>query len=303
MFKKLFLCLLVACICMTIIPNVLLANDNISQKKVGVLRLKNDTNLNHFGQTAADSLTADLVKLKSCSVIERGELDRVIAERSLSAQGIFDPQTVSDIGGILGLDYLLMGTVSGGITTEVGHSEYNKRKKQKVWVGASSQNTVNLILRLVDVKNGQIVWSEQKTVTNYNNDINTSLEEAAYDSIRTIYKFIPLQGYVLKTEGNRYFIDLGTDNNIVVNDTLIVNGTSDAIRHPVTGQLINMEKNIGFLKVTEVFGKLCIAVPRLSKDGTQEMYGKVNDGDIVTRELRKKGRGFLGLGWSGKHEF
>jgi len=288
---------------MTIIPNVLLANANISPKKIGVMRLKNDTNLYHFGQTAADSLTADLVKLKSCSVIERSELDRVIAERSLNTLGFFDSETVSDIGGILGLDYLLMGTVSGGITTEAGHSEYNKRKKQKVWVGASSRNTVNLILRLVDVKNGQIVWSEHKTVTNYNNDINASLEEAAYDSIRTIYKFIPLQGYVLKAEGNKYFIDLGTDNNIVVNDTLVVNGTSDVIMHPVTGQLISMEKNIGFLKVTEVFENLCIALPRVSKNGTEELYSTVNDGDVVTRELRKKGRGFLGIGWSGKHEF
>ena len=141
MIKKIFSCLLVFCMCMTIIPNLLFANATISQKKIGVLRFKNDTNLNHFGQTAADYLTADLVKLKSCSVIERSQLDRVIAERNLNVQGFFDPETVSDIGGILGLDYLLMGTVSGGISTEAGHSEYNKRKKQKVWVGVSSRNT------------------------------------------------------------------------------------------------------------------------------------------------------------------
>jgi len=303
MIKKLLLCLLVVFFSMTTMPNVLLANDGISQKKIGVLRLKNDTNVNHFGQTAADVLTADLAKLKSCSVIERGELDRVFAEQRLGAQGFLDPETVSDLGGILGLDYLLMGTVSGGITTKEGHPEYNKKKQRREWVAESSQNTVNLILKLVDVKNGQIVWSEQKSVTNYNNDINTSLEEAAYDSIRAIYKFIPIQGYVLKGEGNRYFIDLGTDNNIAVNDILVVNGTSDAIRHPITGELIFMKKNIGVLRVKEISKNMCIAVPKLREDGTPELNGKVNDGDSVTRELRKKGKGFLGLGWSGKHEF
>jgi len=302
MIKRLLLCLLVVCFSMAIIPNVLLANVSTSQKKIGVLRLKNDTDFSHFGQTATDALAADLVKLRSCSVIERGELERVFAEQRLGEQGFLDPATVSNLGGILGIDYLLMGTVSGGITTEEGHHTYNERKKRREWVGESSQNTVNLILKLVDVKNGQIVWTEQKTIKNYNNDINASLGEAAYDSIRAIYKFIPLQGYVLKREGNKYFIDLGTDNNINVNDTLVVNGTSDAMRHPITGELISMKKNIGFLKVIEVSENMCIAVPRL-KDDTPELYGKVNDGDSVTRELRNKPRGFLGIGWSGKHEF
>lgn len=303
MTKKLFLCLVVAFLCIAIIPDVLLAQANVSQKKIGVLRLKNDTHFNQFGQTAADVLTADLVKLKSCTVIERGELDRVFAEQLLGAQGFLDPATISDLGGILGLDYLLMGTVSGGVTTTGGYYEYNKKKQQKVWIAESHKNTIHLILRLVDVKNGQIVWSEQKSVTNYNNDINASLEEAAYDSIRTIYKFIPLQGYVLKAEGNKYFIDLGTDDNIVVNDTLVVTGTSDGIRHPVTGELIMMKKNIGILQVTEVYENMCTAVAKLNRDGAQEIYGKISDGDSVTRELRRKPRGFLGLGWSGRHEF
>lgn len=302
MTKRLLLCLLIVCFCMAIVPNTLLANDSISQKKIGVLRLKNDTRFYNFGQTAADVLTADLVKLKSCIVIERGELDKVFAEQRLGAQGFLDPETVTDLGGILGLDYLLMGTVSGGITTKEGHYVYNKKRERSEWVSASHKNTVNLILKMVDVKNGQIVWSEQKSVTNYNNDINASLEEAAYDAIRTIYKFIPLQGYVLKVEGNKYFIDLGTADNIAVNDILAVNGTSDAISHPVTGELIIMKKNIGFLRVTDVSEKMCIAVPK-EKDGTRELYGAVNSGDIVTRELRKKPKGFLGLGWSGKHEF
>ncbi|WP_378955667.1 CsgG/HfaB family protein [Pelosinus sp. sgz500959] len=303
MTKRVFLYLLVICFSMTIIPNVIFANGSISQKKIGVLRLKNDTSFRHFGQTAADVLTADLVKLKSCSVVERGELDRVFDEQRLGAQGYLDPATVSDLGGILGLDYLLMGTVSGNVTTEKGHYDYNKKKNKDVWIKGNSKNTVSLILRLVDVKTGQIVWSDQKSITNYNDDMNASLEEAAYDSIRTIYKFIPVQGYVLKAEGRNYFIDLGTVNNIAVNDTLVVNSTSDTILHPVTGELIVMKKNIGFLTVTEVFEKMCIAVPRLKDDGTQELYGKVNDGDSVTRELHKKTRGFLGIGWSGKHDF
>ena len=154
----------------------------------------------------------------------------------------------------------------------------------------------------MDVKNGHIAWSDQSAITNYNEDINTALSEAAYDSVRKIYKFIPLQGYVLKAEGSQYIIDLGKQDNISNGDILEVNGTGSAMRHPVTGELIVLKRNIGELEVIEVLDDLCVAKLKMKDDG-KDLRSSIQPGDTVTKKLRKKPKGLLGLGWSGKHVF
>lgn len=271
-------------------------------KKIGVLPFKNDSPYNQFGVMAAEMITADLVNLKSCTVVERTELSRVFAEQARSAQGFIDEATATELGGILGLDYLLLGSADSAIAKEPGHYYYNKRNQRNEWVEGSTTCTVALTLKLVNVKNGQIAWSDQTAVTNYDEDINKALSEAAYDSVRKIYKFIPLQGYVIKVEGNQYIIDLGTNDNVAAGDILEVNGASNAIRHPVTGELMVMKRNIGELEVVEVLDTMCVAKLK-NNDDSKELRGSIQSGDAVIKKLKKKPRGFLGLGWSGKHAF
>lgn len=285
----------------TLFSSVASAGANTA-KKIGVLPFKNDSNFNQFGVTAAEMITADLVNLKSCTVVERSELSRVFEEQKRSAQGFIDEATATELGGILGLDYLLLGSVNGSISKEPGHYYYDKKHQRNEWVEGTTTSSVTLTLKLVNVKNGQIAWSDQTAVTNYDEDISKALSEAAYDSVRKIYKFIPLQGYVLKVESGQYIIDLGTNNNVSNGDIFEVNGTSNAMRHPVTGELIVMKRNIGELEVIEVLDTMCVAKLK-TKDEDKQVRGYIQPGDVVTKKLRKKPRGFLGLGWSGKHVF
>lgn len=301
MAQKCMYRILLVCVCLALFSNAALASTDTT-KKIGVLPFKNDSRFQEFGVMAAEMLTADLVNLKSCTVVERTELSRVFEEQKRGAQGLLDETTATELGGILGLDYLLLGSVDGSIAREPGHYYYDKKQQRNIWMKGTAKSNVSLTLKLVNVKNGHIVWSDQSAVTNYDEDIAAALSEAAYDSIRKIYKFIPLQGYVLKAEGSRYFIDLGTNHNIAKGDVFEVNGTSNTLRHPVTGELIVMKRNIGELEVVEVLDNLCIAELK-DNDDNKNFGNSIRAGDAVTKKLRKKPRGFLGLGWSGKHVF
>ncbi|TWH46898.1 CsgG/HfaB family protein [Sporomusa sp. KB1] len=301
MVRKGILGIILILVFITLSANIASAGANTS-KKIGVLPLKNDSPYNQFGVMAAEMITADLVNLKSCTVVERTELSRVFAEQKRSAQGFIDEATATELGGILGLDYLLLGSANSNITKEPGHYYYNKKHQRNEWIEGTTTCNVTLTLKLVNVKNGQIAWSDQTAITNYNEDINTALSEAAYDSVRKIYKFIPLQGYVIKVEGGQYIIDLGTNDNVSTGDVLEVNGASNAIRHPVTGELMVMKRNIGELEVIEVLDTMCVTRLKTKDDG-KEVRSSIQSGDAVIKKLRKKPRGFLGLGWSGKHVF
>ncbi|MDD4599525.1 hypothetical protein SDC9_03965 [bioreactor metagenome] len=296
--RKSWIVVILTALLLLTISSTVLAN---STKRIGVLTLNNDSSYTQFGSIAAETITADLAKLKSCVVVERNELSSVFAEQSFGAKGYIDEATVTELGGILGLNYLLMGSVDCDSVKERGHYYYNKKHKRNEWIDGTQKTTVMLTLKLIDVKNGHIVWSDQSSVTNYNDDINITLAEAAYDSVRKIYKFIPLQGYIIKNDAGQYIIDLGTNHNVTTGDIFEVNSVNSTIHHPVTGELIVMKKNVGELKVTEVFDSICAAKIKDSDD--EKAMENIQPGDIVVKKLKKKPRGFLGLGWSGKHDF
>ena len=298
--RKSVVAIILTCLLLLVISSTVLA-EGTPVKKIGVLALNNDSRYNQFGSIAAETITADLTKLKSCVVVERNELSRVFAEQSLGAKGYISEASVTELGGILGLDYLLMGSADADVVKEPGHYYYNKKRNRNDWVEGTTKSTVVLTLKLIDVKNGQIVWSDQTAVTNYSDDISGALSEAAYDSVRKIYKFIPLQGYIIKSEADQYIIDLGTNHNVTVGDIFEVNSASSTLRHPVTGELIVMKKNAGEIEVTEVFDSICLAKVKDADDA--KVKKDIQPGDAVVKKLKKKPRGFLGLGWSGKHDF
>jgi curli biogenesis system outer membrane secretion channel CsgG len=81
--------------------------------------------------------------MKNVSVIERQHLNRIIAEQALGQTGMLDEQTAIRVGGILGVDAIIVGQVVdyGKIITPVAK--------------------LDLICRLIDVKSGKILFALQ----------------------------------------------------------------------------------------------------------------------------------------------
>ncbi len=63
------------------------------------------------GKGIADLLVTKLVQGGQYSVIERKQLDKIMAEQNLGASGRIDEATAAQIGKILGVDALIMGSI------------------------------------------------------------------------------------------------------------------------------------------------------------------------------------------------
>jgi curli biogenesis system outer membrane secretion channel CsgG len=66
----------------------------------------------NLGKAAADLLVNRLVQDGSASVIERAAIDKLLAEQNLSNSDRFDPATAAKIGRILGVDAIILGSIT-----------------------------------------------------------------------------------------------------------------------------------------------------------------------------------------------
>ena len=82
-----------------------------------------------IGKGISDLLVTDLVTNGSYSVIERAALNKVLAEQNFSNSNRADPTTAARIGKILGVDYIIVGSI-----TEFG----NETNKQNVGGGGGT---------------------------------------------------------------------------------------------------------------------------------------------------------------------
>ncbi len=78
---------------------------------IGLARRAYGTNQN-LARRVADKLINSLVALKTCQVVERSQLEKVLREQNMGLDGRIDPSTAAKVGRILGVDALIIGTVS-----------------------------------------------------------------------------------------------------------------------------------------------------------------------------------------------
>ncbi len=88
-----------------------------------------------IGEAIRETVTSDLKDISGMKVIERGSLDRVLAEQKLQGTTDFDPQTSSRLGKLLGATLIVTGA-------------YQK-----------ASSSVRLTARFVKVETGEIVGS------------------------------------------------------------------------------------------------------------------------------------------------
>lgn len=84
--------------------------------RVAVLPLENNSTWSywgaHLGEAASDELTTQLVKTGEFSVIERRQIEAVLAEQGLGQSGRVNPSTAATIGEILGVQVVFMGSIT-----------------------------------------------------------------------------------------------------------------------------------------------------------------------------------------------
>ncbi len=88
----------------------------MAQVRVAVMNFENNSTWSYWGDNlgaaAADELVTQLFKTGSFSLIERSQLQAVLAEQDLGASGAVDTATAARIGQLLGVQLILTGSIT-----------------------------------------------------------------------------------------------------------------------------------------------------------------------------------------------
>jgi curli biogenesis system outer membrane secretion channel CsgG len=114
---------------------------------------------------AADGLAAELHKSGEFSVLERGKLSHVLQEQRFSSPGVADPDTVIEMGKILGVQFIVTGSVA-----EFGVSEWDgtapQAGKWKWGTGAGATmllGAATLTARFIDTTTAEVLDTYEGT--------------------------------------------------------------------------------------------------------------------------------------------
>lgn len=241
----------------------------VEKKRIAVLPFKSGTSLaraNDLGGSVANLLMVKLVKNKNYDVVERGELQRILQEQRLALTGVVDAETAVEVGKLTGAAYSVFGNV-----------EYADVQFRNVYRRTDAEAAVKLSYRLVDNTTGKILEAEEVEGQIWDRGIERSadskkalLVRAAERAIATLANRInrqnPLLGSVMKVDGRRVYISLGSADGIDEGAVCTVYEEGEPLYDPHRGTVVDvMEEKIAECFVQEVHEKYCVAQLRQAK--------------------------------------
>ncbi|MBC8414782.1 MAG: curli production assembly protein CsgG [Nitrospira sp.] len=256
------------------------------KRKVAIARFSNETKYgqsffldkdnDRIGKQAVDILSSKLLETDKFILLERADLEKINKELSM--------ENYSPLKNMA--DYLIIGSV-----TEFGRKDtgevgiFSRTKKQT----ASAKVTV----RLVDVYNGQIIYSEEGqgeafsevgTVfgagaqAGYDTTLNDKALGAAITNLSSniIENLLnkPWRGFILAHEDNSLIISGGTSQNINPGDMFDVIQNGKKIKNPQTNMYITLPgKKVAIIKAISSTG---------DNPANEVTFCEILDGDLST---------------------
>ncbi len=258
------------------------------KKRIAVVDFQDKSGWGHnIGTGLADMLVTELVKTGKFQVIERKELDEVLKEQGLGMSGAVTPQSAAQVGKLLGVELIVLGSVSefgekkSGIGGSIGRlgigGKFSKRTARAV-----------VDIRLVNTSTGEIVLAEtaegKESSTsldgirvediNFGNPTqwdNTILGKASRKAIDKCVKFIekamehiPWQGKIIKANPDgTVYMKPGSAGGVKPGMEFVVYRKGEELIDPDTGLSLGSEEQmIGKIKVVQDIagGKACKAI-------------------------------------------
>jgi curli biogenesis system outer membrane secretion channel CsgG len=237
-----------------------------------------------------DMMTTALVRSRSLDVVEREQLEKILSEHDLAAQGLLDPETAAQAGKILGVDYIL-----GGKITEFGE------KTSRTGAGAilgplagvdvkKGTARVKMDVRLIEVETGRVLLADtgvgeekESGLTIVAGDLHHWLAGVRFDTdewnesklgkasrkavdqvIEKITQFFPPQARVIAVlgdggKGTSFLLDVGAFAGYKAGDEFVLYEVSEI--KDDSGKVIWREKKqAGTAEITEVQNEASRAV-------------------------------------------
>jgi curli biogenesis system outer membrane secretion channel CsgG len=258
------------------------------KKRIAVVDFEDRSGWGHnIGTGLADMLVTELVKTNQFMVIERQELNKILEEQGLGMSGAVTPQSAAQVGKLLGVELMVMGSVSefgekksgmGGSIGKLGiGGKFTKREARAV-----------VDIRLVNTSTGEIVLAESAEGEESSKGLDkidvgdidfgnpthwdkTILGKASRKSVDKCVKHIskamdkiPWEGKVIKanTDGTLY-MKPGSAGGVKQGMEFAVYSQGEELIDPDTGiSLGSEEQKIGMVKVVQDIGdgKACKAI-------------------------------------------
>lgn len=230
----------------------------------------------------SDILVNKLVESGKYSVIERSRLDAILQEQNLGTSGRIDPTTAAQVGKILGVDFVILGSVT----------QFDLQQKQSggsflFGIGGSSTKTdayVTLNVRMVNTTTAEIISvAEGKGTANQSDSqvrvlgigggsstsnegrlltlatekaIGEVLNSLAADAgqIATAPKAVPsVNALVAAILGNQVVLNKGSADGYRPGLQVSIERVAQEIKDPATGEVLRqLTQPLGVIELVEV---------------------------------------------------
>lgn len=253
------------------------------KKRIAVARFKDAASYKGSGVGVADMLSTALVKSGNFVVVERKELEEVLKEQKLGLSGLVTEQTAPQVGKLLGVEMLVIGSVS-----ELGTSKRKIGGGVNIFGAGVSHEQARAVvdIRLVNTTSGEILAAETEEGTEstlgvgvrYENinfadqsawndtDIGKATREAVNGCVELItnnMEKIPWSGRIIKVNADgTVLMKPGSEGNVKTGMEFDVFKAGEDVIDPDTGQSLGKEETkIGRVQVTAdmLNGKACRA--------------------------------------------
>jgi outer membrane protein OmpA-like peptidoglycan-associated protein/curli biogenesis system outer membrane secretion channel CsgG len=193
-----------------------------------------------IGKGISALLVTNLVKNGTFSVIDRSSLDKVLAEQNFSNSNRADPSTAARIAKILGVDYIIVGTI-----TEFG----NETSKQNVGGGGGNWGGMgggNVDFGSSNFQSTIIGEATKKAVEALAADLGT---QSSHLTVRAV----KIDALIAAVDGGQIILNAGARAGIHSGDQLTVVRVGREIKDPATGQVIRrLTSTIGTIQAADV---------------------------------------------------
>jgi TolB-like protein len=213
-------------------PNI--SSAEFTKTKLAVLDFEQKGNYesDDVGKMIAEWLTTHLVETGRFDIVERRLLNKVLAEQSIGASGIVDPNSASQLGRVLGVKTIITGSLSnyGGI--------------------------IDINARLINVETASIRTAESASTAS-----PKELRKLVAQISDKIMQTFPLEGYVIDRAGNKVILDLGRRQGVRPGMKFVAYIEGITRKHPKTGEILDVETvEQGTLEIKEVKAKTSTAL-------------------------------------------
>lgn len=265
------------------------AEESGAKPRVAVLEFKNKApqGWGQVGGAAQDILISELVKKGKYTVIDRERLTAILKEKDLSLSGDIDPKTAVKAGKLLGVEYVIVGSVTefgsvkSGATTgwlggrlpsvDVGTTRFTAAIDARaistttgeiVWAGTARESTTDARVFVAGAGGGAVDEAQaDKVIRPVCAQLVAALEKTKLTTsgLGGSSDASGIAGKIARVDAGEIYVNVGAEAGVQAGQVFQVVRKGKVITDPDTGEVLGAdETKVGQIKVTAVKG------PRLS---------------------------------------